>query len=302
MRRVAAIALILSAGVARKGGMNETIQLWWWVREGFSVALCRVAAVHVEKEGAEEEVRIELQVLERLWCPPGADVRRPSFRQPASEMARLRSPDPVWGKVDLRAGAVLLYVSRGAPGPEESLFAEVVRPDDPGLKAVREILAREAELRDEPAARRAQYLAWLEGGRLVQRLFAGQSLARDPLPGVDQDGDVAVAMAHLLGDDAALPFARLSAVEWLFDHVWRRTNGRGKLEAIRAGARALSAKDANVRRFALDALTGLDPLRLRLDDLVDSGAARLLRERAAELQEPQRVQLELLSDALTPRR
>src|SRR5262249_8756094 len=144
--------------------------------------------------------------------------------------------------------------------------------------------------------------AWLKEGRLVQQLFAGQSLARDPVPGVDEDGEVAAAMAPLLVDDAAPSFARLSAVEWLFDHVWSRTNGRGKLEAIRAGARALSAKDANLRRFTLDALTGLDPVRLRLDGVSDAAVAGLLRERARELQEPQRVQLEMLAEAVTPRR
>jgi hypothetical protein len=297
-----ALALLLAAGGAKRGTVNETIQLWGWVRNGFFIGVCQVEAVSVEPDSTGEEVRIDLQVLEPLWGAKGPHLRKASFHQPSSELVRLRAPDPVWGKVELRKGLIVFYVARDSSESAPGVYAEEVKRDDPALEGVRQVLVRERELRDDPVARREQYLAWLRGGRLVQKLFAGEALARDPLPGVDAEGQAAAGMASLLADEKAPMFARLSAVGWLFDGLWVRTNAQGKALALRAGARTAGEADANLRRFSLEALLGLDPLTLRQEGVADAEASRLLRERAGDLAEPQSVQLEKLAEAIEPRR
>lgn len=293
-------ALLIAAAAAGRSTVNETFELWGWTREPFSMAVCRIGAVRVEPEDAvRERVFLELRLVETLWGAPPPEVRKPSFARRSDEIARVKSPDEVWGNVELSTGALVFVASRDPAA--DPFYAAKTAPDDLTLQAVRKLLAAERELKGDPAARKALYLSWLREGRLVQRLFAGQALSRDPLPGVDQDGEVARAIAKILGDERADVFLRLSAVGWLHEYLWARTSARGKAAALQADAKALGAKDANVRRFALDALVDLDPLMLRQLGVADAQAAALLRQHAVALDEARRRRLEQLAEAVTPR-
>jgi len=303
VKRIAAAALALGALAAKRERMDaRSLQLWFWLRHDFSTSVCRVEVVRSDKGHDEETVHLRLRRLETLWGPKGADFREASFTRPVTERARIKFPPPVWGAVELGKGREIFYVAQGAEETSQAIFAANTEADDQTLEAVRQTLRREHELRDDPGSRPAEYLAWLRDGPLVQRLFAGQALSRDALPGVDEGGDVATAMAKLLGDEASDTFLRLAAVEWVHEHIWPRTSAPGRLEIIRADAKALSAKDPNVRQFALDALLDIDPLRLRQEGLSDATVARALRTHAAELDEPRRARLEGLAQAVLPQR
>ena len=282
--------------------MDEaSLQLWHWIRHDRSIAYCRIESVRVEPAGSDEQVHLRLRTLETLSGPPAIEPRTVTFAQPSSERARLKSKTPVWDGVELKAGLEILYVAKAGKDGGEPLFAANTSKDDPSLAAVREIARRERALGGEPAAAKAQYLAWLGEGRLVHRLFAGQALARDSIPGVDAKGEVAAAMAAILADEASDAFLRLSLVEWANTHLWKKTAPRGKIAILRADAAALGAKDQNLRRFALDALVDLDTLRLQQEGVADAAVASLLRERAGALAEPEHAALERLAQALTPR-
>lgn len=302
MRRIAAAALALGMLAAQRNRMNESsIQLWQWVRHGRSISVCRIENVAVEPGRDEETVRLRLSTVEALWGPKPAEERRASFERPVSPAARAKVQIPVWGHVELRAGSLLLYVADGPAPDAPALFAANTAADDPSLSAARQVTVLEREQADDPDARERQYLDWLRKGRMVQRMFAGEALTRDPFARVDGDGRIAAAVAEVVADESAEPFLRISALEWLNDRLWPRTNAAGKAAGIRAEAKAMSAKDANVRQFAHDAVIDLDPLRLRQDGVGDASAAALLRQRAEESPEPTRTRLESLAEAITPR-
>lgn len=302
MRIITAAALALGALAAQGNRMNESsIQLWQWLRQFRSVSLCRIEAVKTEPGGDEETVRLRLATVEKIWGSRPAEERRVSFQQPTAPLVRLKVQIPVWKHVELRKGDLLLYVAEGPEKDAKPLFAANTAADDASLAAVRQVAIFERQQVDDLVERKAQYLEWLKKGGMVQRIFAGEALTRDGLPGVDADGQAATAVAEVLGDESAAPFLRISALEWLKDRLWSLTNPAGKAAGIRAEAKALSAKDANVRQFSQDALSDLDPLRLREDGVADAAAAGLLRERAAALEEPARARLQALAEALTPR-
>jgi len=281
--------------------MNESsIQLWQWVRHERSISLCRIDGVSAEPAGDDEVVRLRLATVDTLWGPKVADVRRSSFQRPVSPLVRLKVQIPVWGKVELRPGNLLLYVTDGPTADAAPDFAGNTAPDDPSLAALREVLTFEREHARDAAARKARYVEWLGKGVLLQQLFAGEAISRDDLPGKDRDGQMATAAARIVGDEAAEPFLRISALDWL-NRLWPATSPAGKAAGIRGQAKALSAKDANVRQFAYDALISLDPQRLRKEGIVDSTAAGLLRKQAATSDEPDRARLQALANALTRR-
>src|SRR2546427_5474251 len=59
VKRIAAAALALGALAARKGRMDETsLQLWFWVRHGRSIAVCRIEEVRTEPGPDEATVRL----------------------------------------------------------------------------------------------------------------------------------------------------------------------------------------------------------------------------------------------------
>jgi len=302
VRSVAGATLALAALAAQGNRMNDSsIQLWQWLRHDRSISLCRIEGIGVEPAGDDEVVRVRLATVETLWGPKAADERRSSFQRPVSPLVRLKVQIPVWGNVELRPGALLLYVADGPAAEAEALFAGNTAADDPALEAVRQVVAFERKHARDAEARKDRYLEWLGKGRLLRRLFAGEALSRDALPRMDVDGQAAAAAAAVLGDDSAEPFLRISALEWLNEHLWAVTSPAGKAATIRGEATALAAKDANVRQFAYDALIGLDPLRIRQEGIADPTAAALLRKQAAALDAQGRARLQALANALTRR-
>jgi len=301
VRSFAVAALALGALAAQGNGMNESsIQLWHWVRQDRSISVCRIDGLDVEPGGDDETVRVRLATVDTLWGPKAASGRRASFERPVSPLVRLKTQIPVWGHVELQPGALLLYVSDGPASDAKPIFAGNTSAEDPALAAVRQVTAFEGEHGDEPEVRKSRYLEWLAKGSLVQRLFAGEALTRDDLPRKDRDGQIAGAVAKVVGEDSAQPFLRISALEWL-SRLWAVTSAAGKSAAIRGEAMALSAKDANVRQFAYDALVDLDPPKLRKEKIADPETAALLRKQAAGFDEPGRARLKALANALMAR-
>ena len=112
--------------------MNEFIPLYEWVRGERSIHVAQITTAQrqtappeqksisdendEEEEEEEEEaeettstdgketVLVELIIRQTRWGTPGEPTRRATVVRPASETARLKFPDPVWGRVDLEPG------------------------------------------------------------------------------------------------------------------------------------------------------------------------------------------------------
>src|SRR5262249_33055177 len=155
-----------------------------------------------------------IAIDEALFGAKGAPVRRYELELPASRVARLKFPDPVWGRVTLEKGAhVLLVTSDSSEAPKPPRYVDQIRDmHDPVLDAIRATLAAEATT-VEPKDRRARYLQWLASGTMIQKAFAVDALAKDEdLPEVDPKGDVAAAVAASFAHDPSV-YVRISVGE-----------------------------------------------------------------------------------------
>ena len=312
MRRAAALAALgaalwmvpACAQAAGKGNMNlnELVPLYQWIRSGASVCLGTVAAVHAEPSGPGFEwVTVDVAVDEVMWGPKGTPVRRSKFERPASDLARGRFPDPVWAAIDLKTGVRLLLVTHAhddAPAPA-NYAQELNAPKDAVLEAVRALLGEERK-QAEPRARLVRYLHWLRSGATVQRLFAGEAVVRDSLPGADgTETAEALARAFVSSDS---PYAQIALAGWMWDQLYPRTTREGQVAITNATVQVARGPHELSRHYAQDRLVGVGPRGLALDGVrKDAEAAASLRKRAA-MEKSTSLHRELLetADALQP--
>lgn len=240
--------------------MDPYLPLYSWIRGGRAIHLARIEEVRVAPGNpGQEQVDVTLGIEETFWGAAGPDRRHYRFEQPQSELARLKFPHPVWGRVNLRQGASILLVER-APA-EDPDHVDEVAADDPVMASVGRVAAQE-NLRDNPEGRVDRYLRWVKEGSVVERLFGGEALAKDPLPGVDPEGRIAPVLA---GSFAGGPdvFVRLTLGEWLWQRIYAKTNATGRRTIIHATVLGGADKNPDLSRFSLDRLSEVDPVDLR---------------------------------------
>jgi hypothetical protein len=184
------------------------LHLYGWVRTDLSIHQATVSAVVVEPaDGGKERVTVTLDITARLWGPPGEPRRRASFVRPQSRTARLKFPDPVWGRVsEIARGMSVILVT---PQPDEHLHEvtyinDVEGPDDPVVTAIRSVA--DVEKGESPEGRIAHYVQWLEDGPALHRRFAAEAVSKDADLPRDETHDAAVVEAYVraLETDTAL--------------------------------------------------------------------------------------------------
>jgi len=282
--------------------INELVPLYQWVRTGASIYLGAIAAIRTEQSAPDFElVTIDVAVEEVLWGEKGARRRRCKFERPTGDLARARFPDPVWDAIDLKNGTRLLLVTRArdeAPTPAD--FAQAFDdPRGPVLQAMRDLFDEERKPA-APSARLAQYLHWLRAGAIVQRLFAGEAVARDSLPGThDTEAAEALAQAFVSSDN---PFAQIALAGWIWDQLYERTTREGRVAIVNATVQVTRGPREASRRYAQDRLAGAGPLVLAQEGVrKDAEAAALLRKRAeAESSTSLRQEILTVANALQP--
>lgn len=265
--------------------MNQHITPYSWIRSGAAVYLARLGKVRVAPGDPGQQITtLELRIEETLWGPRGDEVRKAVIVEPASATARMKFPDPTWGRVTPQEGALLLVVTAEL-GEEvrKPLYVEAIPgQQDPVLASLRDVLDAEGGNRDS-AVRRSRYLGWLRSGSPIPKLFGAEALARDEdLPEIDPKGDVATAFAK--GFDTANDlFVRMSLGEWMWSGIYPRTNEAGKVAILDASLRGAADPSEDVRRLCLDKLAEVGPRDLELPGLIKVPAAvPFVEERLAE--------------------
>jgi hypothetical protein len=177
------------------------IDLYDWIRTDLSIHLAKVSAVEVEPiDGGKERVTVTLDIAARLWGPPGEPVRRSSFVRPQSRTARLKFPDPVWGRVsEVARGMSVILVTPQLDGHlrEVTYIDAVEGPNDPVVAAIRSVA--DVEKGEPPEERIAHYVRWLEDGPGLHRRFAAEAVSKDADLPRDDAHDAAVVQAYVRG-------------------------------------------------------------------------------------------------------
>jgi hypothetical protein len=259
------------------------------IRSGYSFVVARISDARVEEAppGVEpaQLTTLTLQVVESWYGPAFSTTLRIVLDEPASPIARLRTPHPYWGAAPTTPGTlVLLWFQPAEPGAgdlsdlSKRPFGVMVHDSGPDIEAARDVLA--AEL-GSTEARRSRYLGYLAAGHPVTRLFGIEALGGDDL-GPDADGQVAGALARALAREKEL-FLRVAIATAAGAKPYAGTTpaGRGAILV----ALLLGAGDASpdLRTTCLDVLADLKPFDLdELPTIRSARAREALSDRARE--------------------
>ena len=284
--------------------MNKHINLYSWVRNDDSIYLARLIGTQIQPgPPGQEEVRLQCQIDVTLWGKNGEPLRTYTFLQPASKVARLKFPDPVWGLVELREKACLLLVlGESSPGKTEVFYVEEVQNQkDPILLSIRTVTAFE-KTGLSGKEHISKYLQWLLEGSTIEKLFGAEALAKDnDLPEIDKMGQVAETFAKVVESEND-EYIRISLSQWMWDHVFPRTTPAGEVKIINAIIKGAENANENIRIFSIDRLATLsDPEKLKQPGVIKSfEAVRYLRAQLqCETSVEVREHLQKVIDALS---
>lgn len=285
--------------------MDQQIPLYSLINNGASVYLARIEQVNIQAapdSPGQQKVSLQLRIIETLWGQKGASVRTSEFNRPEDEAARLKFPDPVWGRVNVREGALILLLTSEHPDSTHSphYVDEIRDPNDPVLRSVRLVLNEEKNQLPAPE-RLTTYLAWLSHeGPIVQRLFAAEALAKketlsDPTAAVR--AAPVFARVFLSSDDL---FLRLNVGTWMWENIYPRTDLSGRRAIVMALLEGAASSQPDIERFSLDSLTTANPSGLREVSVPGNSAAfsRLQNRLEEETSADARAHIKMVIDAL----
>jgi hypothetical protein len=265
--------------------MNEYLQLYSWVRGGAAISQARIAGVASKPSPPGQElVTLELRIEELLYGPPGESLWRFEAALPVSEIARLKFPDPLWGRVRLEAGVPVLLVTRGRDGSSPLYVEEIIGDHDRVMNQLRAVVSHEKSALGDKE-RTLTYLRWLSEGGTVEKLFGAEALANDNLPSIDADGRVAVAFVRALGSERD-QFTRVRLEIWMWEKIYPRTNPAGKVAILNEGMQDAADPSGDIARVSLDHFVEIDSLDFRqagvtpTPQIIPILAARLQKEKS----------------------
>lgn len=285
-----------------EANMNEHIELYSWVKAKDSILLARIVEVQIQSSApGKEKVRLRLKIEETLWGATGEPVRECEFLRSVDEIIRLKFPDPVWGRVTVQQGTLVLLVTlEQSKSISNPVYVEDVRRhDDTVLASLRKVLQVEKTIagKDERVRR---YLSWLAEGSTVPKLFGAQALAQDPdLGEVRQRGEVVGALTNTFVSAPDL-FVRMSVLTWLWENVYPTTTGTNRVAILNALIKGLSDRYEIIREFSFYNLVNLAPADLRQGGVVKNPEAVSFLEAALveETSPDARAQIQRLIEAL----
>ena len=137
---------------------------------------------------------------------------------------------------------------------------EIPKPDDPVLRSIRDLLQAE-HAQQTDADRSTRRLRWLTAGDVVQRLFAGETLAKNtPRPGDAEQISLALVNAFVREQDA---YVKFGLGIWMWEQVYPRAGEAARINIVNVTVEAASSSSNNLRMLALDRLSEADPELLR---------------------------------------
>jgi hypothetical protein len=289
---LAPLALLGCAHAVEKP-VNPHLTLYEWVRSGAAIELARVQKVSRAPGGPGKEVlTLELRALRTLWGSSTAAVRAYKVEQPAAITARLKFPDPVWGRVDPETTPDVLLVTGGRGAAADPRYVEgITRQDDPTLAGLSAILSVEAR---KPAAeeRTRTYLGWLAQSQPVYVLFGAEALATDPdLAAVHASPRAAAEMGRVFLTHSDT-YVRLSVGSWMWQRVWGKATREGRAALVNSALRGLEDANADIRRFSLEQLLAVGDATLFADPAVEKrpGTGTAVRATAGSISvDPKRI-------------
>jgi hypothetical protein len=267
--------------------MNPHVELYQFTHDGDGIGVARISEVQIKRStrDGQERVSLDLRIEESLWDGHNQSAYSYFFDRPAYEMARLKFPDPVWGRVDLRSGAEVLLVTPSAPpslgGTQNPVYVEgIPAADDPVLRSIREVLVSE-RAKQSDADRFDRRLRWLASGDVVHKLFAGEILAKEGQAG-DRMSRVILAFARAFSEEQD-PYTKISLGTWLWQNIYPQTVSEdGRIAIVNATVGSASSESPDVRTFVIDRVSDVDPR------LLGKPAVRPSREVIALLEDRRR--------------
>ena len=264
--------------------MNAYLPLYGFTHAGDWMGIARLTQVqtHPGPRDGQESVTIDLITEENLWGDRAPASRTYGLERPVSRASQLKFPDPIWGRVDLRPGSTVLLVTPPASAKQAADPAyvdEVPKLDDPILRSIKDLL--QAERGEQTDANRfARRLRWLTTGDSVQKLFAGEALAKNGVPHqAEAEHQLGLAFANAFAQEQDV-YVKISLGTWLWDHIFARSDQASRINIINVTIQAASSTSGNVRMLALDRLSETDPELLRKPGVNSSReVVQLLEER-----------------------
>ncbi len=283
--------------------MNAHLQLYQFTHDGDSISVARVTHLRIRPgpQAGQEIVSVDLELTERLWGDGAVSPLHYAFQRPSNEVAQLKFPDPVWGRVDLREGAQVLLVTPPPPAGQASnpIYVDgIEKPDDPVLKSIRAMLEAERAGQDRTAAFERR-LRWLTAGNAVQKLFAGETLATEGAVLPQQEAQLILGFTRSFGAEPD-EYVKISLGSLLWDRLYERVDEAGRVQILNAAIEAAGSPSESVRSYALDRLAETDPALLRQPGIRPTPeVVRLLEDRRAhETDAGMRHQLDQIINSL----
>jgi hypothetical protein len=253
--------------------MNTNIPIYQFIHDGFSVSGGRIAHMEIKPgpDAGRQTVILHVETIETLWGSPDPKPSY-SFDRSEYELARLKFPDPIWGRVNVRDGAVMVLIAK--PGQNPTYVEEVHDLNDTGFRQLRDLLHVE---REAQTSQQDRYLGWLARDNQLEKLYAGEALARNKE--LQTGSAVIEAYAHAFASEQDV-YTKMSLGTWMWDYIFERASARDRVQIVNVTIEALQSTAPSIRDLALDRISEVDPAVLREPTLRPSAeAVRLLEER-----------------------
>jgi len=261
--------------------MNTRIGLYQLIQDGDQINIVRLNRLHTASgsQPGMAMVTIDVGLVEKLWGNSDPNLRSYTFELPDNRVAQFKFRDSVWSRIDLREGINLLLVTNPRE-PDPVYVDQIDNEDDPVLQSIKTVLTAESSSNaaSDEFARRLQ---WLTNGTNIEKLFAGEALAREGADLSPQKAPLLLSFSEVFAKETD-EYVKVSLGTWLWDYIYKPADETGKIHIVNATIATASVPSELVRGFALDHLAETDPELLRNPAVHPTSELRRLFEKRKE--------------------
>jgi hypothetical protein len=261
--------------------MNTRIGLYQLIHDGDQISIVRVSRL-LTASGSQpgmEMVTIEIDLAEKLWGNTDPKLRSYTFERPDNRIAQLKFRDSVWSRIDLREGINLLLVTDPRE-PDPVYVDQIDNANDPVLKSIKAVLTAEGSS-NAASDQFGRRLHWLTDGTNIEKLFAGEALAREGADASQQKAQLVLSFSQVFAKETD-EYVKVSLGTWLWDYIYKPADETGRIHILNATIATASVASELVRGFALDHLAEADPRLLRNPAVHPTSELRRLFEKRKE--------------------
>jgi hypothetical protein len=251
--------------------MNANLPLYSWVKNDSSIYLGKIVnlAVAPAKDGKEENA-FSISIERTLSGAPAKKKLDIDLILPASETARLKFPDPVWGRVALKNDSMVFLVVNANDDPSKIIYADQVTSyNDPIIKQIAEIISVEKGQPDQKK-KTAAYYEWLGTGSDLEIQYAANALAG--IVGTGNADTDKIAESILTRFGAGNPVRmRISVGILLWDKVFPIASLESKIRIVNSTLGVFEEDDKDLTRFAFEKIIRNTDLEILKNDNIKAG-------------------------------